>query len=693
MRAYYNPTVTVRTDHHLILGSSGCGKTALGLSLGDKNFLVFLEMPSEKSGGADPVRGFKTRSRDWCKNFQSEDEVHAALYADIVSRLVVLMHMLKHHPDLTPTQWLLYCFSKEGSDTVSLVHSKLWAGLTHPSPASLLLAVIEQLQIELEKLRYPKSFPLILMVDELQLLGKYKTMAGKSVIEAVVFAATSLSFPTVWSGTRVGVTAGKSDISGIAKVYKGDVNLRVVCDFEYLSADSVREKLSDMLDLSSISEDVQRRLGYLLQGRARMMATFVELLLNRQRYKERNWPEALTDDVLLEAAENLFEKFVVPRYEKELHRTCDGDTGYGRVEVGRVWAFNMLPPPANSLSVAAPDRRNSLSFTSKVEKVEENGKSEYLFTFKFGEPGLQEALLRYLKRPDVDRSDIAMAGIQAYLLSQDSPGGLGACCDRALALSFLVKRESILRTMLKDHPGLHIYQDYEFTVKRVVEVTAEQQLEWFDLVNKDVMAIGFSLMPGIPVRDILILPSTLSGSDVIGVATPPEAGPATEADNKTRGAPAHYESAFSYETRSRAKNAKRARVQVTETEHARVPRLFVQVCSALYSSKVPTAKVEDQMRKCAEQFAAGTGGAAAEEYAHRERALLEKGEIAHLPILSELPTSSYTYSEEDKLKYVQMRSKEVVSWGLFSEDLMNQIKQRKRQKKPAGEKGEAAADA
>ena len=123
-----------------------------------------------------------------------------------------------------------------------------------------------------------------------------------------------------------------------------------------------------------------------------------------------------------------------------------------------------------------------------MEKVEENGKSECLFTFKFGEPGLQEALLRYLKRPDVDRSDIAMAGIQAYLLSQDSPGGLGACCDRALALSFLVKRESILRTMLKDHPGLHIYQDYEFTVKRVVEVTAEQQLEWFDLVNNDVMA-------------------------------------------------------------------------------------------------------------------------------------------------------------------------------------------------------------
>ena len=72
---------------------------------------------------------------------------------------------------------------------------------------------------------------------------------------------------------------------------------------------------------------------------------------------------------------------------------------------------------------------------------------------------------------------------------------------------------------------------------------------------------------------------------------------------------------------------------------------------------------------------------------------MEKGEIAHLPILSELPTSSYTYSEEDKRKYVQMRSKEVVSWGLFSEDLMNQIKQQKGQQEPAGEKGEAAADA
>jgi hypothetical protein len=239
--------------------------------------------------------------------------------------------------------------------------------------------------------------------------------------------------------------------------------------------------------------------------------------------------------------------------------------------------------------------------------------------------------------------------------------------------------------MLDDHPGLRIYKDYQLTVKRIVAVNAEEQLEWFKLVNKDVMAIDFSLMPGIPVRDILILPSTFSGADVIGVATPPEAGPATEAGNKTIGAPAgasiinpppaHDESAFSYAYTTRTRSAKKARIA---TESAPAPRLFVQLGSALlYSGTGPPTKVEDQMRKCTTQFAAGTGGAAGKEYAELERALLEEGQIAHLPILSELPTSNYKYSEEQKLKYVRMRSEEVVSWGLFSADLMNQIKQLK----------------
>ncbi len=690
MLNYYDPTAAiVRPDHHLILGSSGCGKTALGLSLGEKNFLVLLEMPSEKSGGEDPVRGFQTRSKDWCKNFQTEDEVHAVLYADIVSRLIVLKHVLEYYPNLTPTQWLLYCFSRAGSNTVRQVHSTLWAGATWLSSA--LLAMIEHLQRELERLnaaRYPEGLPLILFVDELQELGNLQATAGKSVIEAVVFAATSLYFPTVWSGTRVGVTAGKSDISGIAKVYKGQVNLRVVCDFEYLSAGSVRHKLLGMLDLSYISEDVQRRMGYLLQGRARMMATFVEVLLNRQRYGGR-WPNVLTDEVLMGAIEDLFEHFVVPRYVNELGRMC-GDTGYGRGEVGKIWAFNMLPPPANRLEAAAFDRRNSLSFTRSVKEVkigsEEFCKTEHHFTYQFGEPGLQEALLRYVTRPGVDRSVIAMAGIQAYILSQDSASGLGACCDRALALSFLVRRKHILRTMLSGHPGLHIYQDYEFTVKRVVEVNAEQQLEWFQLVNSDPISTSFSLMPGIPVRDILILPSTFSGADVIGVATPPEAGLTAEAGKQGGG----EERAFSYATRS---GAKKARVQVCAPGRARVPLLFVQICSALYWSKVPTAKVEDQMGKCAEQFATQGGGGAAKEYAKIERELLGSGQISHLSILSELPTSSYIYSEEDKNKFVRMRSEEIVAWGLFSMDLMNQIRQMKGHQEPAGEKGEAEADA
>jgi hypothetical protein len=199
------------------------------------------------------------------------------------------------------------------------------------------------------------------------------------------------------------------------------------------------------------------------------------------------------------------------------------------------------------------------------------------------------------------------------------------------------------------------------------------------------------------VRDILILPSTLSGADVIGVATPPEAGPAA-AEAGGKGVPAggpgkispsgHGETAFSYTTRSHTKKAK---VQVSVP--GRVPLLFVQVCSALYMNKVPNGKVEDQMKKCAAQFAAGAGGAAAEEYARLEGELLAKGQIAHLSILSELPTSSYTYSKDEKRKYVQMRSEEVVDWGLFSQDLMGLLGQLKGQQAPAGEKGEPMEEA
>ena len=541
MLEYYNGEL--QQNHALIMGASGCGKTALGLSLAERNFLLLLEIPGPQSGGKEPTGGYRMIAYDWRKGFANEEAIHATLFAEVSARLLVLRHLLEEHPEMTPMQWLLFCFSDQGSERIE----KACDQVSFLFPRGVQLGLVNELQVLINKLptvksRYPTRLPLILMVDELQeLFHCWAPPPGindrRNAMEAVVFAAQSFKFPAVWSGTRVGVTAGKSDISGIAKQYTGQVKMHAVCDFDYIKEETVRSLLTTVLHLSElhVSGETLRQLQYLLQGRARVLVSFVDKLLDRKRYAGGEWPEMLTDAILMCAVKDLYTDMVLPRYTNEITRICglDRGDGFGWSDVGEIWAFNMLCAREESIKGGAVGRKHSLSFTRSLTAEVKNasGKVEHHFDNQFGEPGLQEALQMFVCTPDAMRNQVARLGIDAFLRNQGNASGqLGAAWDKALALAFLYRRDDLLKRMLeRQHRSLNKYQNYELTVKRVVEVNTKQQLEWFQLVNADLMDTTFSLAPGIAVRDIVILPNEGSGAGLICVATPPR----TKSDSST----------------------------------------------------------------------------------------------------------------------------------------------------------------
>ncbi len=316
MLQYYNGEL--QQNHALIMGASGCGKTALGLSLAEKNFLILLEVPGPNAGGMELAGGYKMMEEDWRRGFVNEKAIHATLFAEVVTRLLVLRHLLEEHPELTPMQWLLFCFSNQGSERIVEARGQVRSMF----PSGVQLGLVNNLQRLIDEMagvqrRYPTRLPFILMVDELQELNNCWTPpAGlqngiwgrRNTVEAVMFAAQNFQFPAVWVGMRVAITNEQSRNSGIAKQRCGEVTKNAVCDFEFITEETVRHLLTTVLHLSQphVTEDTLRQLQYLLQGRARMLVSFVDKLLDRKRYDDGEWPEMLTDAILLRAVKELF---------------------------------------------------------------------------------------------------------------------------------------------------------------------------------------------------------------------------------------------------------------------------------------------------------------------------------------------------------------------------------------------------
>lgn len=136
------------------------------------------------------------------------------------------------------------------------------------------------------------------------------------------------------------------------------------------------------------------------------------------------------------------------------------------------------------------------------------------YNYRFGEPTMQEAMLR-LVRAD---SEVAELGIRSLLASTLNGAGTGACLDYAVALSLLYK-PAIFQNLTAGTAAFGNFAGFTLSLSRIVPTSeAAHQLEWFEKVLNDPEDCTFSQLPGVPVKNIAILPSILSGSDVICVA-------------------------------------------------------------------------------------------------------------------------------------------------------------------------------
>jgi hypothetical protein len=152
---------------------------------------------------------------------------------------------------------------------------------------------------------------------------------------------------------------------------------------------------------------------------------------------------------------------------------------------------------------------------AEAEVAESGVVHKYQYDYSFGEPTLQETLQRLVRSYGGER--IAESGIHSLLSTTLTPAAMGACLGYAVALSLLYKR-AILRTLCTN-TTFAAYADYTLSVSRIVSTRgAEHQLEWFKKVMADPDDCTFSLLPGVPVRNIALLPNVLSGVDVICVA-------------------------------------------------------------------------------------------------------------------------------------------------------------------------------
>jgi hypothetical protein len=150
--------------------------------------------------------------------------------------------------------------------------------------------------------------------------------------------------------------------------------------------------------------------------------------------------------------------------------------------------------------------------------VDEPQVVKFHFVHNYGEPGLLEALLRVVWRDP----SIADDGILQLVRSTRTASALGRNLATAVALSILSRRATAMRALCQTHAELGRFADYTLNIERIVEIrSSEQQLEWLERALADPDECAFSLLPGVPVKTMVLLPCGNSGADLIFIASRP----------------------------------------------------------------------------------------------------------------------------------------------------------------------------
>lgn len=632
----------------------GCGKTSSGLALAKDRYVIWLEVPPGIS-----VKSACMMSIDqWNSSipFQSVTQVYNATHVEIVARLIMLTNLLRHYGKqvFTPLHWLLYLRSSEANHHINDLREKLQLSVSEVHQVLFTSTIIGKILQEVfpEEASDP-SYPFVL-VDELQLLASYTPISNVdpsdplkrlSVMKLFVEAVQTTSLAAFWcSSSSVVVPIGDIRASNIAKLFTNQREFKIMGKFEYITREQVKHYLETIF---VISEDITRSaffnyLCYMLQGRARVLTAFVEYLLIPDNMIKSH--HALSNEALDEAFKEFKTQYIEQKIWTEitaLSRLANSDICLDHESQGLLWCYSMFEHfDAAKVGQQYPmERFNSLAFTNSIEKVISYGKETYRFTYTFGEPLLQQALLATV----IHNPRIATKGIHAFLNASVSAVTTGVNLDFVVAFSLLIKYycrgggndsdvdQSLLSILCRGTRWEKEYSHYELNISHIVGTSSVQdQEEWFRKLMTNPEDNTFSLLPGVPVKSILVLPSTLSGADVILVAMKKEITDAYSGDD------------------------------------ANASFLIVQFCCASYSKNVTMKKHNDQLSKSNEQFEhlkqpsqyAKKYMKLATENAHR---------IEYLPVLVEIPGNNNIEEGHD---FILLTEKSEKAQWLFGIDVI-----------------------
>jgi hypothetical protein len=481
------------------------------------------------------------------------------------------------------------------------------------------------------------------LIDEAQGLLDQQVNDGNfqvSMFHVAMVCTVPLRCSCIWSGTRMGISIATSEHSGIAKLYTGK-ELGVLGRYHYITSDEAERYLTTILDLSLDDQDSQlllKTLSYSLQGRARMLTGFIGHLLTPTWgiYENPAFTNngALSASVLKHCFDDYLTRHVHHKIEEELLRLhCEKLLTYQ--DIGLLWCFSMIYNTDVSKQPECMQRKTSLLFTRSVDYAEETYKAEedglevtktrtsYRFDYVYGEPMIQQALLRFVR----NNPFVADLGITEMLRSVELCGPAhGEYHDFAVALTLLTNRsKGLVSNLIAGHSNTRFrdFEGYCLEIDHIVRTrTATQQLEWFTKITANPNDDTFSLLPGVPVRTIAILPNVLSGADVICGATLPE-------DVVDHGA----------SSSTLTTGGKRKRELP--------PLLFLQFCCATYDG---TEHQEQAL-----------------EYKPFMKVLKDHGQIDYLLVLVEMPQNDTTDEDANFVLVKQIRKGNL----LFCDELMN----------------------
>ena len=528
------------------------------------------------------------------------------------------------------------------------------------------------------------------MVDEMQLLASHSAVkvhpnSGVSewtLMKAVVSAVSFLRCPVIWSGTKVGINDIQQLHSPIAKV-EGARQLVVLGSFRYLEQIDVTSYLHSIFDCRKLSTLVETQLSYILQGRPRLLTTYVALLV--AKFLGRPDPtieQDLDDDFALDTLNDFIEEHVVQKYLRELNtfRALSAGNGISDADIGYLWCQSMLKPcGVHTLEMSS--RSNCLAFTTSVRRTEDEmaktkGKCigsvtkdmtnmslsaidaqatlKYAFSFRHGEPALQEALLRFVR----ENPSVALDGIYLLLSSQLDAQSLGSTLDKAVMLSLICQGDSVLKALCMEHSRFRQFARFSLVINRVVKInTAIEELEWVEKGLRDPHDQTFSALPGVPIKNIAIFPHTNSGADCLCFATSSndkvteitmQKGATTTGTSTGGGCAAVTPQKHAitgqqirspYMLRSQKTKDDFSRNDISAFDQTQKKILVVSLACACYTGGASASKRIDQERKVKMKLQfSHTDTAAAEGFAALEKQYHDS--YSNLPIIVEIPTKN-----------------------------------------------------